>query len=823
MNQRRLGKYELQERLRWGTHGETWKAFDTQHHRSVAIKIIAVNPETSSEFFLRFGHEGQAIAALHHPHILQVQEFSLAQNQNEAYIVTDYVEGQSLADYLDTTAHTGNLPPPAEIVQLLIPIASALDYAHQCGVLHGALSPAVILLDKRPGTISASGEPILSDFGLHQQQDPRLLPLNDVSYIAPEVSQGYAGTSRSDLYSLGVILYELCTGTLPFQGETASDVLLQHIHGTPISPVLINPHIRPALTAVIMRGLSRDPAARFSSATALVTAAARAMNVSIPESTSQSNPALSVINPVSLSDINDPNTPTYLISPPPSSLSSQSGPVPSTETDSNAPALPPSPVVRTFALTSSSMATEVVPQMQPPVNVTPLPPQASGSYPPIVETRGPVPVSPLSQPAQRPLEPLPALTGSASKRRVTGLVILAALLLVVVLSSGVLLYLTIVHPLSPSPQSTIVGHAFFISSGLISKESNQGITDELHISLQNVADPQLGKRYYGWLKGDSGLDVPVLALGPLSVNHGQITMTYSSPQHSNLLANYGRFLVTEEDANQQPTNPSLDVQHVWRYYSAFSTVPSATDPKHYSSLDHLRHLLSQDPKLKNVGLSGGLSTWLFRNTTKILEAAGSARDIQKGCVGSTNEGCTSLIFRQVARILDYLDGSTYVQTENIPTSIQGDSLLIDPTIARVALLEFDTLHQEPPGYLEHIGGHLQQLSQIPSATPNQHTLANSINQDINNVQGWFNAVHTDASTLIHMSSTQLLQPETSPMLNDLFNQANAALVGQVDPNTDSVKEGVVQIYYHIQALATFDVAPCTINNGQSSCVERDNS
>jgi hypothetical protein len=175
----------------------------------------------------------------------------------------------------------------------------------------------------------------------------------------------------------------------------------------------------------------------------------------------------------------------------------------------------------------------------------------------------------------------------------------------------------------------------------------------------------------------------------------------------------------------------------------------------------------------------------------------------------------------VARILDYLDGSTYVQTENIPTHIQGDRLLIDPTIARVALLEFDPLHQEPPGYLYHIGSHLQELSTAPDATQGQRALANRINQDINNVQGWLNAVHTDASKLIHMSTTQLLQPETLPMLNDLFNQANAAFVGSVDPNTNNVKEGVVQIHYLIQALATFDVAPCVVNQGQSSCVERE--
>src|SRR5262249_9108143 len=156
----------------------------------------------------------------------------------------------------------------------------------------------------------------------------------------------------------------------------------------------------------------------------------------------------------------------------------------------------------------------------------------------------------------------------------------------------------------------------------------------LRISLQNIDNPQPGKRYYGWLTSN-GTEVPV-ALGPLFVHDRQITTTYNDQNHNNLLAHYNRFLITEEDANQQPANPSLDVKN-WRYYSAFSTVSSQTDPSHFSLLDHLRHLLAQDPKLNQVGLQGGLSVWLFRNTTKILEAAGSARDTRKGCIGGTPE------------------------------------------------------------------------------------------------------------------------------------------------------------------------------------------
>src|SRR5207253_1499974 len=111
--------------------------------------------------------------------------------------------------------------------------------------------------------------------------------------------------------------------------------------------------------------------------------------------------------------------------------------------------------------------------------------------------------------------------------------------------------------------------------------------------------------------------------------------------------------------------------------------------------------LSQDPKLLKAGLTGGLDIWLFRNTTKILEAAGSARDVQKRCTPDPNDANCAFVHRAVVRILDYLDGSTYVQLEVPP----GTRVLIDPTTARVALLTFDPVNQQPPGYLEHIGNH----------------------------------------------------------------------------------------------------------------------
>ncbi len=823
MNQRRLGKYELQERLGSGAVGEIWKAFNTQQRCYVTIKIIPVNAQTSADFTPRFYHEAHILAALHHPTIVPVQDFRMSQSGNEAYIVMDYVEGPSLADYLSATAHTGNIPPPTEIVRLLTPIADALDYAHQHHVIHGALKPDAILLGKMGATSPSPGEPKLTDFGLNHLQNPLALPLNDVSYISPEIAQGFAATNRSDLYSLGVILYEMCTGALPFHGDTPGDILMQHIHGTPTSPVLINPHIPPALTAVIMRSFARDPAARYPTATALITSAAKALHLSVPESISHSQPSLDTVNSPSLSgsgsSLDTMNSPTYLSQPPQQSLSKVPS-VPSSAASKEAaiqPALPLSPII-----SSSTPALPVTPTGPTPVIQMPeerYVPTAPVSQPPLaIPASTPIPatVPDFLGPPQAPGQTAPAPTPAppVQKRRsgwfYTALVAVLLFVLVGSVFGAYLFY----NRSTPATPLTIVGHAYFVSSGLLSsKSSNQGITDGLEINLQNLPDPQPGKSYYTWLLSNQQIDFPAVSIGSLPLHHRQVTMTYSDPQHNNLLANYDRLLITEEDANQLPPNPSLDT-NTWRYSAVFSTTPNPTDTaQHFSLFDHLRHLLSQDPKLKLVGLGGGLDIWLFRNTSKILEAAGSARDSQKGCSPAPDNAACAFVHRSLVRMLDYLDGSTYV-ARDVPTDTP---LYIDPTIARVALLESDIEHQQPPGYLEHIGTHLREITTSPGTTAAQRSLAIRITQAINNVQGRLEAVRTDAVKLEKMNNSQLSQPGALSILNDMFTQANYAFVGQFDPNTSTVKDGVVQIHNNIQGLATLDVTPCTINNGKNTC------
>ncbi|MBE3559190.1 MAG: protein kinase [Ktedonobacteraceae bacterium] len=784
---RHLEPYDLVQQQASEASSEIWKAFDTRQRCYVTLSLLPFNTQTNPAFFSRFLQESATLQSLQHPSIVGLLNVQTLQFQNAAenriLLATEYVEGPTLAELQQTYFQQGKSLSPAQIIHLLAPVAAAIDYAHQHGVIHGAIRPSHIIFDKTQPGNDLPGLPRLTGFGMHYLYPPFTLPLKDVYYISPELAQGHTENARSDLYSLGVILYELCTGALPFQGDTPADIMTQHIQGSPVSPALINPHIPPPLTAVILRSIARDPVARFPTATALVTTAAQALNMPTQQIITQSGSQIgTTVNPSAPQVANMASSPTFL-SPLPQSTGA-------------APTVASRP----------SFLPVVAQQNSGAIPVTTYPPQSAQSQP--VHSFAPAQTPAVSIPYAPPQQD--SARSVQKGRKPSRLYVALAIIGVILLLGSALGAFLLLRNSTTATTKPVVGHAFFGSSGQLNLNSEQGIADQIQVDVDKFPAPQAGKNYYFWLLSDSdnAASQPPILLGS-SPNGGHIRITYDkNTQHDNLLIRYSRFLVTEEATEPQPVGPSPDTR-LWRYYAAFSQQKVANDP--YSLLDHLRHLLAKDPKLQALPkpLNGGLDIWLFRNTLKILEAAGSARDAQ-------TYGDTGLIQRQLVRILDYLEGAQYVQREALPAGIQP--VLIDPQIAQVALLQIDEQQQNPPGYLKHIGGHLNEISQLPNASPSQKKLAIKINTALNNVQDWMRRILATAAQLLKKSGPELLQADARMKLNDLFTLANYAFTGQIDPNTNQVREGVSQIHYNILQLATFDVTACTSGNQSNPCV-----
>ncbi len=395
-----------------------------------------------------------------------------------------------------------------------------------------------------------------------------------------------------------------------------------------------------------------------------------------------------------------------------------------------------------------------------------------------------------------------------SSRRQPGrkqLVLIAVVVSLLVAASALLLPILLAQPAMLTTAShrvtaaTIIGHVFFTSSGQLDPTSSQGLNDVVHLDLGGLTPPAPGKSDYAWLLPDISHDEqqPVL-LGALQILRGSAQLTYTSPTHTNLLAMYSRFLVTEQAVNEEPIIPSLDPAN-WRYDGSIPDTPTPGDENHYSLLSHLRHLLAKDPTLKLIGLSGGLDIWLYRNAGKILEWSSAARDDWAG-----GQASLALMRRQIDRVLDYLDGAAFVWRDVPPYT----PFLVDPKAGRIGLLEFDQT-QNPPGYLAHVDLHLVGYSHSPGVTADQRRLATKIDTMLIAVTSLLWKVHGDATLLAKMSDTALLAPQALSLLDDMYTNANNAFVGQPDPATGSVQGGVTQIHDELQLLATIEVSTVT--------------
>jgi eukaryotic-like serine/threonine-protein kinase len=252
------GRYRIEGGLGAGGMAEVFRGFDTVLNRQVAIKILAPQYARDVSFVDRFRREAQAAARLNHPNVVAV--YDSGSDDGTHFIVMEFVEGRTLADFL---AKGGKLAP-AKATEIAERIADALQAAHAQGVVHRDVKSANVMVT-REGTVK------VMDFGIARMAEgdnvtQTAAVLGTASYLSPEQAQGRPVDARSDIYSLGVVLYEMLTGGVPFVGDTAVAVAYKHVQETPPLPSSKNPEVPPALDAVVMRAMAKNPANRYQTA-----------------------------------------------------------------------------------------------------------------------------------------------------------------------------------------------------------------------------------------------------------------------------------------------------------------------------------------------------------------------------------------------------------------------------------------------------------------------------------------------------------------------------------------------------------------------------
>ncbi len=269
-----LGTFSLESLLGVGGMAEVYRARDLVLQRDVAVKVLPRSLAEDPNYVARFREEARVVAALTHPNIVPVYTFG--EERGLLYLVMPIMR-QSLRDLIDTD---GALPP-SEAAQFALQVAAGLEAAHALGLVHRDVKPENVMLD-------AEGHALLTDFGIARElatlkrREPRTLaatglPVGTPEYMAPEQLEGRPLDQRADIYSLGVLLYELLTGTAPFHAETPYSVAAKVLTEPIVPPSALQPRLWPEIEAVVMRALSRHPRDRYPDIPAFAAALRQAM------------------------------------------------------------------------------------------------------------------------------------------------------------------------------------------------------------------------------------------------------------------------------------------------------------------------------------------------------------------------------------------------------------------------------------------------------------------------------------------------------------------------------------------------------------------
>lgn len=256
-------RYEILNRVGGGGMAEVYRAHDTLLDRYVAVKVLHAQFANDDEFITKFRREAQGAAKLSHPNIVNI--YDVGREENKHYIVMEYVCGETLKDRIlrEKTIQT------EEALRVAREIAEALEHAHQNNLVHCDIKPHNIL-------VTENGRVKVTDFGIARAATSSTMTysgtvVGSVHYFSPEQAKGAVISTQSDIYSLGVVLYEMLTGRVPFTGETPVGIALKHLQEQPVSVGALNPSVPPIVEAIVLRSMEKEPQNRYGTIAQMIT------------------------------------------------------------------------------------------------------------------------------------------------------------------------------------------------------------------------------------------------------------------------------------------------------------------------------------------------------------------------------------------------------------------------------------------------------------------------------------------------------------------------------------------------------------------------
>jgi serine/threonine protein kinase len=776
-----IGKYELKQHLGRGSAGEVWKGHNPLLHQDVAIKLLYPDLQSDPNFMKHFVQQGHLLASLHYPNLVRIREVNISRppetNETTAYVVMDYVEGQTLADYINTMSRKGIFPSPEQIVYLFTSLGIAIDYGHQRGFVHGNIKPGNILLARQNTKRFEGGEPLLSDFGLAQLLG-NAAGISSPLYMSPEQAKGQAITSRSDIYSLGVMLYEICTGVQPFRDESSVAIMMQHINTLPTPPGLINANIPTKLSEVILRAMAKDPDARYTKASLLATAIADACSLqSTPNISNEKMAAeneegaytrntntgsiLGVSQPMPKIPLRAPiSQPLPRVSGPLTGISGKypiirtnpSMPVPSLNTtrfgqSGKLPTIPAGNTAET-RIPSNTQPNKIVVPLVPPVIVQP-------PAPPVIPPAPPVVKAPKRQ-----------IRFTDTPIYLACIVLFLVLFVLLSALLGANRLFTNRQATTPAQAVTMTGHAFFLDDAL-------GHNDQIRIEMQNIPAPANGKSYVAWFLDENG---QMQLLGPLTLQNGTIIYTYPGDKtHSDLLTKIQGFSITQENSGSTPQTPSNQTV----YQAQFDTTVQP----------YIKNILYATPGLPN---QQSVVTNLLETIKSLNDKAGSIDDSLQV---RPDDG---LVRRQATRIIEVIDGTKYaLSTGDLPNKYSP--------LEHVPIGLLSSPKQQ--GYLDILAAQLDAFKQSAQGDQAQLEHVQNVENALSDLRNWVQKMRTYDVDILKAAA--LNNPAITSIALQLKNTAVDSYVGHTVPPDPAPRPvlgsaGASQAYIEAQYIAELD-------------------